>query len=70
MQTILKHLQDPKFTAKLHLWLMALWVVLILPTVLWWSESIVWVLLISIYANIVGHWSSWQATKAEQNGGT
>ncbi len=67
--TILKKLQDPTFTGKLHLWLMSLWVVLIIPTMLWWSESVLWVLLISIYANIVGHLSAWQATQAEKNGG-
>lgn len=66
--SFLKHLQDPSFMARLHLALMGVWVVLIVPTVLWWSESVLWVLIISIYANIVGHWSSYQASKAEEKG--
>jgi len=69
MQTILNHLQDPKFTGKLHLWLTVMWIALILPTYLWWKDSIFWVLLISIYANAIGHLSAWQATQAEKNGG-
>jgi len=40
------------------------WVLLTAPTILWWRESILWIGLISIYANIVGHWSSWEAAKA------
>lgn len=48
----------------LHRCLLVVWVLLIPPTLLWWSESILWVLLISIYANIVGHWSAAEASKA------
>ena len=48
--------------AKVHLWLAGMWVVLIPPTLLWWSESILWVLMISIYANFVGHISAYEAS--------
>ena len=51
-----------------HLVLAGMWVVLIIPTLLWWKESILWVLIISIYANVVGHWSAYQAARAEANG--
>ncbi len=50
----------------LHAWLAIVWVLLIIPTVLWWKDSILWVLIISIYANIVGHWGSYQAVRAEK----
>jgi hypothetical protein len=42
-----------------------LWGVLIIPSVLWWSESVPWLVLMSVWANFVGHWSSWQATRTE-----
>jgi hypothetical protein len=44
------------------------WVVLVLPTVVWWRDSVLWVALMSIWANVVGHWSAYQATRAEENG--
>jgi hypothetical protein len=44
------------------------WVVMAIPTVLWWHDSILYVALISVYALIIGHWSAWQASRAETNG--
>lgn len=49
-----------------HLTMTLLWVVLIIPTILWWRESVTWVSLMSIYAIIVGHWASYQAAHAEE----
>jgi hypothetical protein len=51
---------------QVHLALMALWIVLIIPTMLWWKDSILWVLLISIYANIASHWSAYQGARSEK----
>lgn len=62
---MLKLFTDRKYTMKLHLALMVMWIILIVPTLLWWKESILWVLMISIYANIVGHWGAFQAVKSE-----
>lgn len=52
---------------RFHLILTAMWAALVLPTVLWWHDSVLWVGLISCYANAVGHFSAWQATRAEQS---
>lgn len=41
------------------------WVLLIFPTLLWWKESILWVALMSIWANIVGHFSAYIAARSE-----
>ncbi len=51
---------------KLHLTLMFLWTGLIIPTLLYWRDSILWVAFMSLYANIVGHWAAYQATRAEK----
>jgi hypothetical protein len=51
---------------RLHFWLTAAWVMLIIPTVVWWSHSILWVLLMSIWANAATHWGAWQAARAER----
>ena len=61
------------FSRQLHLILAFTWVVLTVPTVLWWKTSILWVLIISIYANVASHWSAWEGKRAgrfaqERNG--
>lgn len=48
-----------------NLALTGVWGVLIVPTLLWWKQSVLWVALMSLYANIVGHWSAYQASRAE-----
>ncbi len=50
----------------LHFVLTLLWACLAVPTVLVWKDSILWVALISVYANVVGHWSSWEAAKGKE----
>lgn len=53
-----------KFGMRLHLGLMGLWIVLIVPTLLWWKDSILWVLIISIYANIASHLGAYEAVRS------
>lgn len=48
-----------------HATLTLVWAAAIIPTVLWWRDSVLWVALISCYANAVGHASAWQASRAE-----
>lgn len=38
-----------------------MWALLAIPGVLLWKESILFVIIVSIYANFVGHISSYQA---------
>lgn len=51
---------------RLHFWLTLGWATLVVPTVLWWSHSILWVLLMSIWANVSTHWGAYQAARAER----
>ena len=43
-----------------------MWFVLAIPSVIWWKDSVLWVIIISIYANIVGHLSGYRAARADQ----
>lgn len=52
--------------ARVHLALAAAWALLLVPTLLWWSESILWVGFMSLYANFVGHLSASAACRAEE----
>ncbi len=53
--------------SKIHFYLTIVWGLLILPTVLFWKDSILWISLMSVYAIISTHWGAWQAAKAEEN---
>jgi hypothetical protein len=45
---------------------MGVWGVLLIPTLLW-RESLVWIVAMSWYANFVGQFSAWQASRAEDS---
>ena len=46
---------------------MIVWVLLAIPAVLWWSESVLFVILISLYANVAGHFGAYQSAHAEKD---
>ena len=50
-------------------WLFAAtWTALIAPTLLWWRDSVLWVALMSLWANIASHVAAALAARAEQGG--
>lgn len=51
---------------KFHLYGLMFWGILIIPTVLWWKNSVAFIAFASIYANIVGHAAAYQGARAEQ----
>lgn len=57
--------------SKFHIWmhtaLAVVWALLLIPTLIWWRESVLWVASMSLYANVVGHWSARQAAIAEES---
>lgn len=50
---------------RVHLILTWVWVALLLPTVLWWKDSILFIGMASVYANVISHWTAYQAARAE-----
>jgi len=48
-----------------HGTLALVWFVIAVPAVLLWRHSVPFLVYVSVYANFVGHWSSYQAAKAE-----
>lgn len=48
-----------------HLVLAAAWALLIIPTVIWWKNSILWVAGCSLYANVVAHLAAYAGARAE-----
>jgi hypothetical protein len=60
---------DPRRLARFHFAMMIVWGLLAIPTVLLWKQSILWVAFMSLYANFVGHFSGWDAARAEEKAG-
>lgn len=56
----------PSLIKKMHLISAGAWIVLAIPSVLWWKNSVLWVIIISIYANVVGHLSGYTAARADE----
>lgn len=54
-----------RFLKHFHLIAVIVWFCLVPPTLIWWKDSILWVALMSIWANIASHWSAWQAARTE-----
>lgn len=53
-----------EWMARFNLTMTLVWMTLVIPTLLWWKQSILWIALMSVYANIVGHWSAYQGSRA------
>lgn len=41
------------------------WCLLIPPSLLWWHNSVLWVVLMSLWANVASHFSAAIAARAE-----
>jgi hypothetical protein len=61
-----ERVSSTKLHIQLNLWGVGVWLVLLVPTVLIWRESVAWVVFMSWYANFVGHISAYIAAKAEE----
>jgi hypothetical protein len=44
---------------------MYFWILMIIPTLLWWKDSILWVLVLSLYANIEASAAAMEAKKGK-----
>jgi hypothetical protein len=59
-------LSDARLWKALHLVGALLWLAAVPAAFLFsWWESVAFVVFASIYANFIGHWSAWQAARAE-----
>jgi hypothetical protein len=56
----------PRRVAMVHYALAGVWALLLIPTLVLWKQSVLWVAAMSLYANLVGHLSAAKASRAEQ----
>lgn len=51
---------------RVHLSLMALWVFIGIPVSFLLRQSVPWLVFLSVYAIIVGHWAGWSAERPSE----
>lgn len=49
-----------------HLTMMIVWPILAIPTILWWKSSVLWVAVLSLYANFAGEFAAWHSSRTEK----
>lgn len=55
-----------KWLRRFHLTMMIVWAALAFPGLIWWKESIVFVIVLSLYANFAGEFAAYQGARAEE----
>jgi hypothetical protein len=53
-------------SSKVQLIMTVVWAMLFIPALLWWKQSVPFLVFVSVYANFVGHWAAWEAAKAKE----
>jgi len=56
---------EPEAMQMFHKWATIAWFLLAFPICIFLSSSIPFLVFISVYAVVTGHWSSWQASRVE-----
>lgn len=60
-------LAQPNTWVRVHGGLVIVWALLMIPSILWWQNSVAWIVLMSAWANLAGSLASWQAARADQH---
>ena len=60
----------PRTWMKIHTVAAVIWALLLIPSLLWWKSSLLWVIAMSCYANFAGSMASLQAARADCNSPT
>lgn len=59
-------LTDPEYAVRAHGALFVFWVLMTIPAVIWWSDSLLFVIFISLYAIWVAHLAAMQGALADR----
>jgi hypothetical protein len=51
---------------RIHMTALAIWLLLGIPTFLWWKTSLLWIVAMSWYAIVASHWSAYEGARAKQ----
>ena len=62
---VVDHLEDSVFMVKFHGWATVVWFMSSVPVCILLSTSVPFLVFLSVYAVVTGHFSSWQAARTE-----
>lgn len=65
MKKIISFFDSPKNAKKIHGILALVWLVASIPIMIFLNQSIVFLVFISVYSIVAGHWSGWDAAGGE-----
>lgn len=65
MAKLKKLFADPKTWVRFHGCMTLVWLCLIAPSLIWWKDSLPWVVFMSVWANLGTHFGAWQGSRAE-----
>ena len=51
---------------KVHKILLWLWLILAIPSITIWKNSVPWLVFLSVYAIVATHWAGFEGAKAEE----
>jgi hypothetical protein len=58
-----------RYLRRFHAVATLIWLTLAVPSILWWKDSLLWIILLSVWANVASHFSAWQGARAEDAAG-
>lgn len=64
-QKFYSRLADPRFAQAAHGWFTVFWFVAAFPICFLLSNSVAFLVFVSVYAVVTGHWAAWQACRTE-----
>lgn len=65
MQKIRHLFTDPSGLVSLHKWLTIIWFIAAFPICIFLANSVPFLVFVSVYAVVTGHWATWQAARTE-----
>lgn len=54
-----------RWLRRFHLLMVLVWVTLAVPGLLWWSQSVPFLVIMSLYANVAGELAAYQGARTE-----
>ena len=57
--------RQPETWRRFHGTMTIIWIILIIPSLLWWREALPWIVFMSVWANVGTHFGAWQGARSE-----
>lgn len=67
MKSLKETFGDPTKWRHFHAAMTLVWAASVIPTLLWWRNSVLWIALLSVWANMAAHFGAWQGARAEES---